>query len=290
MKPTLHNLKKIVRKPYEPEPYARYFIRPLSILFTWLLVRTPITANQVTILQEIIGFAGVVFLAFGIPEYSLIAVLLLQLGYILDCSDGEVARWNNEQAARGVFLDLVGHYIIIPGYMFTLGLGVWIQTGRIEAVIAGFLAALFGLRLERFTLLSVVDTLITETETPQYNYEKLKLEIDSQSDSVDMGSAGKIARRSWFQVLFRYPDSMNIITIFVILSFIFPGVQVGDTFLPLTYFLIMVYGFVLFFGRLWQIKRAFSRNLVEKRFWQIIKIAQKIQTPQRSKDSETHEP
>ena len=174
MKPTFKNLKRVVRKSYEPEPYARYIVRHLSILFTWIFVRTPISANQVTILQEVLGVTGVVLLAFGKINLSLLGVAMLQLGYILDCSDGEVARWKNQKSINGVFLDLVGHLIIIPGYMFSLGFGVWMQTGRIEAIIAGFLAALFGLRLERHTLLSIVDTLVTDAANPQYDFKHFK--------------------------------------------------------------------------------------------------------------------
>ena len=51
IRPTLINLRKIVQKDVEPEPYAKYIVRPISILFTWVFVRTPIPANQVTIMQ-----------------------------------------------------------------------------------------------------------------------------------------------------------------------------------------------------------------------------------------------
>ena len=52
-KPTLSNLKKVVKKPDEPESYARYVVRPISICFAWLFVRTPISANQVTVMQQV---------------------------------------------------------------------------------------------------------------------------------------------------------------------------------------------------------------------------------------------
>ena len=276
MKPTFKNLKRVVRKSYEPEPYARYIVRHLSILFTWIFVRTPISANQVTILQEVLGVTGVVLLAFGKINLSLLGVAMLQLGYILDCSDGEVARWKNQKSINGVFLDLVGHLIIIPGYMFGLGFGVWMQTGRIEAIIAGFLAALFGLRLERHTLLSIVDSLVTEADNPQYDFKHLKEKIVKLSDSSDMGSAGSIGRRSLIQVFFRYPDSMNVITVVIILDFLIDTYKTGGISYPISYFLILIYGSVLFFGRLWQIRKVFKRGLVELRYLQILKIAREI--------------
>ena len=70
LKLTLKNLKQEVRKSYEPEPYARYMGRPISIYFTWVFVRTPLSANQVTVMQEVIGFAGAVLLGLGLVKWA----------------------------------------------------------------------------------------------------------------------------------------------------------------------------------------------------------------------------
>ncbi len=276
MKPSLKNLKQVVRKSYEPEPYARYVVRPISIYFTWVFVRTPLSANQVTVMQEVIGFAGAVLLGLGQVKWALVGVLLLQLGYILDCSDGEVARWKDQKSINGVFLDLVGHMIVIPAYMFALGFGVWMQTGYLEALIAGFLSALFVERIERNTLLEVVDTIATSAGTEQYSFDHLRSRLEEPVEGIDMGSAGSIGRRSWIQVLFRYPDSMNVITIVVLLNLIFHGIAFGTRFYPFTYLLSITYGAVLTVGRLWQIRRVFKGNLTELRFLQIVKLAKKI--------------
>ncbi|MFQ6678150.1 MAG: CDP-alcohol phosphatidyltransferase family protein [Fidelibacterota bacterium] len=276
LKPTLTNIKKVVLKPYEPEPYARYIIRHLSVLFTWIFVRTPISANHVTLMQEIIGVSGCILIGFADPFYPIIGVFLLQLGYILDCSDGEVARWKNQQSINGVFLDLVGHLIVIPGYMFALGFGVWMRSGHTEALIAGFIAALFGLRLEKHTLSAVVESLITETEKPQYDFTYLSQRVNQLDGYINWGSSGSIGRRSFIQILFRYPDSMNIITITVLLDYLLTGISINGTMYSISYIIIMTYGIVLFFGRLIQIYRLFKNNLVEKRFLQILKIARNI--------------
>lgn len=276
LKPTLSHIKKVVLKPYEPEPYARYVIRHLSVLFTWLFVRTPLSANHVTILQEVIGVAGCVFIGMGNPLYAVIGVFLLQLGYILDCSDGEVARWKGQQSINGVFLDLIGHVIVIPGYWFALGFGVWLQTGRAEAIVAGFLAALFSLKLEKHTLSAVVESLITETEKPQYDFRQLINKIDQLETDIQWGSAGSISRRSLLQILFRYPDSMNVISLIVILDYFFKGFLINGTWFSFTYFLIMIYGWLFLMARIFQIRRVFKNNLVEKRFLYILRLAKKL--------------
>ena len=213
--PTLKNLKKVVQKEIEPEPYAKYVVRPISILFTWVFVRTPISANQVTILQEILGVIGAILFGFG--KFVLGAVFL-QLGYILDCSDGEVARWKNQQSESGKFLDLIGHMIVIPFYYFGLGLGIFMETGQILTLIAGFLAALFTIKTEKI--------------------------ISSTNSGLD------IQRRGFVQSLFRYPDSMNVITILAIIDWFFKS--------NLLFYCIIIYGIGMTAGRLHQIYLTFN--------------------------------
>lgn len=213
--PTLKNLKKIVQKEIEPEPYAKYVVRPISILFTWVFVRTPISANQVTILQEILGVIGAILFGFG---RFVLGALFLQLGYILDCSDGEVARWKNQQSESGKFLDLIGHMIVIPFYYFGLGLGIFLETGQIVILIAGFLAALFTIKTEKI--------------------------ISSTNSGLD------VQRRGFVQSLFRYPDSMNVITILAIIDWFFKS--------NLLFYCIIIYGIGMTAGRLHQIYLTFN--------------------------------
>ncbi|NHZ85734.1 MAG: hypothetical protein GWP19_07620 [Planctomycetia bacterium] len=212
--PTFKNLKKVVQKEIEPEPYAKYVVRPISILFTWLFVRTPISANQVTVLQEILGIVGAILFGFG---RFILGSLFLQIGYILDCSDGEVARWKNQQSESGEFLDLIGHMIIIPFYYFGLGLGLFLKTGQLIALIAGFLAALFTIKTEKI--------------------------ISTSDKGLNIG------RRGFFKSLFRYPDSMNVITILAIIDWFFKS--------NLLFYCIIIYGIGMTVGRIQQIYKTF---------------------------------
>ena len=42
---------------------------------------------------------------------ALAAVVLIQLQILLDCSDGELARWRQTRSPAGVYLDRIGHYL-----------------------------------------------------------------------------------------------------------------------------------------------------------------------------------
>jgi phosphatidylglycerophosphate synthase len=89
---------------------ASLYLRNLSPYLTWLLVRTSISANGVTGLMILVGWStAAAILVPGIGG-ALLAVVLGQLQMLVDCCDGEVARWRGTSSPAGVFLDKVGHY------------------------------------------------------------------------------------------------------------------------------------------------------------------------------------
>ncbi len=63
-----------------------------GIILAKLFLYTPITANQVTVLGALVLYISAAFFAFGRFWYSIIAILLLYLGEVLDYTDGNVAR------------------------------------------------------------------------------------------------------------------------------------------------------------------------------------------------------
>src|SRR5436309_14521992 len=67
--------------------------RALSIYATWLLVKTPVTADQVTIASIVTGLLGAVALGLEGLAWGLIGCALLYLSFLFDQVDGEVARY-----------------------------------------------------------------------------------------------------------------------------------------------------------------------------------------------------
>ncbi len=89
---------------------ASLYLRELSPYLTWMLLRTSISANGVTGLMILVGWStAAALLVPGIGGAAL-ALVLGQLQMLVDCCDGEVARWRNSRSPAGVFLDKVGHY------------------------------------------------------------------------------------------------------------------------------------------------------------------------------------
>ena len=89
---------------------ADLYQRRISPYLTRILLRTPITANGVTWLMIFVGASiGPALLIQGWQGIAL-ALFLSQLQMLIDCCDGEVARWRDTKSPMGIFLDKLGHY------------------------------------------------------------------------------------------------------------------------------------------------------------------------------------
>ena len=90
---------------------ADLYLRRLSPYLTRIFLRTTISANGVTWLMILTGASiGPALLIQGWVGIAL-ALFLSQLQMLIDCCDGEVARWRNTKSPMGIFLDKLGHYL-----------------------------------------------------------------------------------------------------------------------------------------------------------------------------------
>jgi phosphatidylglycerophosphate synthase len=126
---------------------GRLYMRDASPYAAWLALRTGLTPNQLTYMMMGCGvLAGFVVSlpASGAARLwtALGGALLIQLYLLLDCVDGEVARYLRRTSVTGVFLDRIGHYLSEVSLLIGLGLaaqGGWDTGGYTEL---GLLAAL----------------------------------------------------------------------------------------------------------------------------------------------------
>ena len=125
---------------------ADLYLRKISVYLTRLFLMTPITANGVTWLMIIAGAAiGPALLIQGWVGLAL-ALFLSHLQMLIDCCDGEVARWRKTRSPMGIFLDKLGHYIaeaLIP-ICFGLRIAGW-PDKPITSSIYPYLGALLAI-------------------------------------------------------------------------------------------------------------------------------------------------
>jgi phosphatidylglycerophosphate synthase len=92
--------------------YNRYFLRPISIYVTWILVAAGIQAHTATIVMTIVGMAGIVFCMPHTIAFTVVGGICYFLFDVMDAVDGEIARWNESSSTKGLFLDQVSHVFI----------------------------------------------------------------------------------------------------------------------------------------------------------------------------------
>ncbi|MEU6339529.1 CDP-alcohol phosphatidyltransferase family protein [Streptomyces sp. NPDC046977] len=90
---------------------GRIYMREVSLRWTRHLVNSRVTPNQLTYLMIVAGIAAGAALLVPGAAGAVAAALLIQLYLLLDCVDGEVARWRKQTSITGVYLDRVGHYL-----------------------------------------------------------------------------------------------------------------------------------------------------------------------------------
>ena len=131
--PTLAEVRAIGQKgAAEQYTLGRLYGSRLSAYFTYVLARTPLSANAVTAIGICLGLVAGMLLWLPLSAIHLLSALLYQVSYILDFSDGELARLRRESSQAGSYLDWLGHF-----YVPTLGagmLGIQVATGSGQPV------------------------------------------------------------------------------------------------------------------------------------------------------------
>ncbi|KAB2351577.1 CDP-alcohol phosphatidyltransferase family protein [Actinomadura rudentiformis] len=133
---------------------GRLYMRTLSPYFAWIFLRLGLSPNQLTYLMMLSGIvAGFVV---SLPATGTAALwtalggaLLIQIYLLLDCVDGEVARYLRQTSVAGVYLDRIGHYLSEVSLLIGLGFaaqggwenGGWVELGLLAALGAALIKA-----------------------------------------------------------------------------------------------------------------------------------------------------
>ena len=104
------------------------------------------TPNLLTGAMIVVGVIAAFVLSIPGIVPAVAVVLLIQLQILLDCSDGELARWRGQFSPAGIYLDRFGHYLTET--LMPIGLGIradggWDSIGGYTTL--GLLAAVLAL-------------------------------------------------------------------------------------------------------------------------------------------------
>jgi phosphatidylglycerophosphate synthase len=135
--------RALLARPGSEHWAGRLYMRAVSPYVTRVLAATGVTPNTVTALMIPAGLLAALSLSFPGLAGAVAAVAFAQLWLLLDCCDGELARWRQTFSSVGIYLDGLSHALTQAALPAALGvradggwdsLGGWTSLGLLVAV------------------------------------------------------------------------------------------------------------------------------------------------------------
>ncbi|MCA9563680.1 MAG: CDP-alcohol phosphatidyltransferase family protein [Myxococcales bacterium] len=106
--------------------FNTYVMRPIAAAFVGPIGRMGFSPNQVTLVGLFVSLLGAALLVV-FPSYSgvLLAILVLEIGYMLDCVDGMLARYKGIASKQGHLFDFFTDEIKALALLACLGAHLW---------------------------------------------------------------------------------------------------------------------------------------------------------------------
>lgn len=152
IKITVDEIRKKTSKKTKMDWYQSK-LRNVSPYFTWFFLHIGISANQATIISIFPIIVGSFFFLFENPLYWILAWVIMQFYPIIDCADGEIARYKDNVTKLGLVLDEFLHPPINGLVLVFATFGLYFIYQSFYIFVFGF-SALFFMFLNRLVNLS----------------------------------------------------------------------------------------------------------------------------------------
>lgn len=160
-----------------------YVARPLAAMLVYFLRRTPLTPNQITFLGVLVFFgAAALLIGWLSPVGMLLAALVLQLSYLFDCADGQLARLKGMTSEVGAHLDFLMDEIKALVLVAAVAVRMWLVYDHQAWLIAGIAAVI---------LVAVATSLTTFVRRPEYAGKEIKPGESAKKKAMPTSLPGK---------------------------------------------------------------------------------------------------
>lgn len=118
--------------------FTEYVARPPAAVFLYFLRNTRITPNQVTFLATFVAAgAGAMFALLPGHLWLILAALVFELSFVLDCVDGQLARLKKIASPLGHLLDFLMDELKAMLIYGCVTVRVWQDTGETYILLVG---------------------------------------------------------------------------------------------------------------------------------------------------------
>ena len=131
-------------KNKDDEWWSSFVTAPIGILLNVIVVDWSIlNPNRLTTLSFIVSLFGAAFILPYSYQNFVTAVILIQLSHVLDCMDGQMARYRGISSPAGSFYDKIVDFIKIFLFFAAVSFTAFEETHNITVVFLGFTATFF---------------------------------------------------------------------------------------------------------------------------------------------------
>ena len=269
MSESIEELKRICFKDnYDRLPvYPRYVTHKISIRIVKLLLHSSITPNQITLFSIVVGLISSIMFVTAIPIYFFMGALILELYYIIDAVDGQLARYKKLSSMTGGYFDYVSNYIVHPCVFFCIGLGLVRHSGDILPIVFAFSASV---SVSLISIFSECKYNVFVTAIKKASSVKIKKTVGEEKNAQKLSLLRYLF--SLLHKLCTYPTIMNILVIVSVLNLFFPEMKIATFEFSLPYILVIFYGLscpLVFFAKL---TFAIKTRCMEKEFSEMFEL------------------
>jgi len=233
-------------KQYVYRAWFNKYVSKFSIYLTWLLLHTPITPNQVTIIELVLVILSSAFFIFGKLQYIFIGFLILQFTNLLDCVDGEIARYRKKSSLVGAHLENIYHQLISYLMFFPLAFGIFLYTSWKSVLIFGFLCSIFSKSIIIPNMFTTIIESRLRNNNPIKNLKRKNIKTKTSDINLQGTDTGKRLSELYdkFKDFWAAPTNIVHLTIISIIELVNQHYEFMPSYI-LFYWYLVVYSIVI---------------------------------------------
>ncbi len=183
-------------KNKDDEWWSSFVTSPLAIAVNYVVVDIKwLTPNLITLFSFITAIISALFIITGGTVNFIIAAVLIHWSHVLDCMDGQMARYRKTSSLSGNFFDKLTDQLQVTIWFGSVGYAAYTQSQNVLPVFLAFTGVAF------YSLRGYVKyvTIYTEMSRDSRYLEKISKEasIFKKKETAGLGF-GVLANLRWF--------------------------------------------------------------------------------------------
>lgn len=144
MTPTVFEVYQRSKKRVDINSFTEWVARPLAAVLVARVAATRVTPNQLTLASALLCLVAAGYLAIG-PYWGLPAwgfAPLFVASFVLDCADGQLARWRGVASPAGHLLDYLMDELKATLVYVAVAVHLWLRDGAAQWLLLGCVGGL----------------------------------------------------------------------------------------------------------------------------------------------------